>query len=98
VASTASDGEVVFFDAERAVVLGSLPASVESAEVYRHLLPDPVDELVVLDDQLPGLRYPMAPAVWLREVCAVAGRDLTRDEWDRYLPGREYRATCTDLH
>ena len=27
-------------------------------------------------------------AVWLREACAVAGRDLTRAEWDRYLPGR----------
>jgi hypothetical protein len=25
------------------------------------------------------------------------GRDLTRAEWDRYSPGREYRPTCTDL-
>jgi hypothetical protein len=37
------------------------------------------------------------PSMWLRRSCAVAGRDLTRAEWDRYLPGREYRPTCTDL-
>ena len=26
--------------------------------------------------------------------CTVAGRDLTESEWQQYLPGRPYRATC----
>jgi WD40 repeat protein len=29
-----------------------------------------------------------------RQACAVAGRNLTRAEWRRYLPGREYERTC----
>ena len=49
----------------------------------------------LLNDQHPALRYPMDPAVWLREACAVAGRDLSPTEWDRYLPGR---ACAADLH
>jgi WD40 repeat protein len=97
VASTGLDGKVVLFDADHAVIRpGSLPALVGSAEAYGHLVPDPVDEIVALNDQLPGLRYPMAPAEWLRETCGIARRDLTRAEWDRYLPGREYRPTCSD--
>ena len=61
------------------------------------MVPDPADELVILSDQEWVMNYPMDPSVWLREACAVAGRDLTRAEWDRYLPGREYRPTCSDL-
>jgi hypothetical protein len=25
--------------------------------------------------------------VWRREACAIAGRNLTADEWAKYLPG-----------
>ena len=60
-------------------------------------MPHPGRELVVLNDQHVGLRYPLDADVWLRQACAVAGRDLTRVEWERYLPGRPYRPTCTDL-
>jgi hypothetical protein len=52
---------------------------------------------VLFNDDRIGLRYSLDPVDWLREACTVAGRDLTREEWDRYLPGREYRATCSDL-
>jgi DNA-binding SARP family transcriptional activator/WD40 repeat protein len=98
VISTAADGKVVLFDADRGVVrTRSLPASVDGAEGYGHLVPDPEDEIVVLNDQRVGLSYPVDPAVWLRDACAVAGRDLTRAEWDRYLPGQEYQTTCSDL-
>lgn len=33
----------------------------------------------------------------LATACAIAGRDLTEGEWERYLPDRPYRPTCTDL-
>jgi hypothetical protein len=39
----------------------------------------------------------MEPSVWLAEACDIVGRDLTHDEWDRYLPDRPYRRTCSDL-
>jgi len=97
VVTTGQSGEVVLFDAVRGVVRGSLPASVDSAPGYGHVVPDPEDELVVLDDEHAGLTYPLDPQVWLREACGIAGRDLTPTEWDRYLPGRPWQPTCSDL-
>jgi hypothetical protein len=31
---------------------------------------------------------------WAATACRVAGRNLTRAEWGRYLPGEPYRRTC----
>jgi WD40 repeat protein len=35
------------------------------------------------------------PASWVHLACAIAGRNLTRAEWHRYLPDRPYARTCT---
>jgi hypothetical protein len=33
---------------------------------------------------------------WRRRACAIVGRNLTREEWNLYLPsGTPYRATCS---
>jgi hypothetical protein len=42
-------------------------------------------------------RAPDDPAAWLAAACAVAARDLEPAEWRRYLPGRPWRSTCSDL-
>ena len=34
------------------------------------------------------------PASWVARACALAGRDLTREEWEQYFPTRAYRRTC----
>jgi hypothetical protein len=34
------------------------------------------------------------PAHWQTTACHLAGRNLTRAEWDQYLPGRPYQTTC----
>jgi WD40 repeat protein len=31
---------------------------------------------------------------WVATACRIAGRNLTRAEWRRYLPGQPYRRTC----
>ena len=31
---------------------------------------------------------------WVDRGCAIAGRNLTRDEWQEYYHGRAYEATC----
>jgi WD40 repeat protein/class 3 adenylate cyclase len=37
------------------------------------------------------------PAVWRERACAVVGRNLTREEWNLYLPpARSYRPTCPE--
>ena len=32
---------------------------------------------------------------WESTACRIAGRNLTRIEWDQYFRGRPYRATCS---
>jgi WD40 repeat protein/DNA-binding SARP family transcriptional activator len=34
------------------------------------------------------------PASWLKQACAVAGRHLTLEEWQEFLPGRPYHPSC----
>jgi hypothetical protein len=34
------------------------------------------------------------PEHWETLACRIAGRNLTRAEWNQYLPGREYHRTC----
>ena len=37
------------------------------------------------------------PATWRRRACAIVGRNLSREEWNLYLPpGTPYRATCPE--
>jgi WD40 repeat protein len=37
-----------------------------------------------------------APADLVRVACASAGRELSRDEWARFLPGRGFEPVCPD--
>ena len=55
------------------------------------------DELVVIGGDGGGRRYPLDADIWMARACAVVGRDLTAQEWARYVPDRPYRATCSDL-
>ena len=37
------------------------------------------------------------PTDWAAHACEVAGRNLTSEEWDSYLPGRPYQVVCTPV-
>ena len=44
-----------------------------------------------------GMLWDVDPAVWRERACAIAGRNLSREEWKLYLPsGTPYRATCSE--
>ncbi|WP_456954890.1 nSTAND1 domain-containing NTPase [Geodermatophilus sp. SYSU D00867] len=98
VATAATDGTVALFDVERGLPrTGPVRAAATGTATHTHLLPGPDDELVAFSGEVPGRRYPLDPDEWLRAACDLAGRDLTRAEWERFLPAREWRPTCTDL-
>jgi WD40 repeat protein len=40
------------------------------------------------------LLWDVDPASWLKRACAVAGRRLTQQEWQEFLPGRPYQPSC----
>jgi WD40 repeat protein len=98
VVSTGDDGTAVLFDVERAVVRADpLPASTDGSGGYTALIPGTPGVLSLVADDRTGLRYSLDPSAWLRAACDVAGRDMTRTEWARYLPDRPWQPTCSDL-
>ena len=50
--------------------------------------------MAVLHDR-GGYAWDLRPAAWARHACSVAGRTLTRAEWESALPGRRYAPACT---
>jgi WD40 repeat protein len=34
---------------------------------------------------------------WIKRACYIANRNLTQEEWQRYMGDRPYRKTCPDL-
>ena len=95
VVTTGRDELVSLYDVDRDLVRSrALPASVHPGDGFTFLLPSPDDEVVVFNEGEAGHRYPLDTAKLLARACAVAGRDLSRAEWDRYLPGEPYRRVC----
>jgi WD40 repeat protein len=41
-----------------------------------------------------GSAWPVNPASWAAHACAVAGRNLTREEWSRFVSGYPYSQVC----
>lgn len=97
VVTAGSDGTVSLYDVTRDLVrVHDIPGSADGRSGQTHLFPPVGNEIVVSTEDGPGRRYPMDVAAWIDYACAVAGRDLTEAEWNRFAPTREYRRTCTD--
>jgi len=97
VAVAGTDRRAHLFDVEQGQVRPlPLPTTEEGENGDVHLVPGITDELVVLGGDRGGRRYPLDPATWSARACAVSGRDLTEDEWARYLPDRPYRPACSE--
>jgi WD40 repeat protein len=95
VATAGFDETVSLYDVRRDLVRSEpLPAASDPGEGRTFLMPRVADQLVVVDEGGPGHRYPLEPARWLSEACTIAGRDLTRVEWARYLPDEPYEPVC----
>ena len=41
-----------------------------------------------------GAVWDVDPESWKRRACDLANRTLTRDEWEKFLPGRPYEPAC----
>ena len=50
--------------------------------------------LLVVDDHGNGFTWPTSIAAWEQRACTVAGRNLTRQEWSRFVTGHPYAKVC----
>jgi WD40 repeat protein len=91
--SSGSDGSTRVWDVERRAPFGSPLPGIDNIWANSHLTPSG-DRLAVVYSTGLGFVWRMTPASWQQQACTVAGRTLTKREWDLYLPGRTYDPAC----
>jgi WD40 repeat protein/DNA-binding SARP family transcriptional activator len=92
-ASAGQDGALALWDVETQNPIGpSLPVEPDSY-MAADLSPDG-SRLFAASLSRRAVRWDVAPKVWKRHACRVAGRELTRQEWADALPDRPYRTVC----
>jgi WD40 repeat protein/DNA-binding SARP family transcriptional activator len=51
-------------------------------------------KLIVVFTDGGGVVWPASVTAWMGHACKVAGRNLTREEWSRFVGNRSYAKTC----
>jgi WD40 repeat protein len=87
------DGAVRLYDLRTYQPIGAPLPGVPNHPVVPDFSPDGA-YLFAFTNAGREYRWDVRPSTWERQACAIAGRTLTRAEWDDALPGREYRPAC----
>ncbi|MDA0166058.1 winged helix-turn-helix domain-containing protein [Solirubrobacter ginsenosidimutans] len=93
-ASGGTDGTLRLFDLATRQPLGApLPAVANGATAPVFALDGAY--VFAITAAGSGVRWDLRPASWMQRACTVAGRTLTRAEWDDALPARDYAPACS---
>ena len=92
-AAGSTDGTIRLLDLRTERPLGTPLSVLPNSPVGAQFSPDGA-YLFGITDAGRAARWDVRPASWARQACAVAGRALTRAEWDDALPGRPYAPAC----
>ena len=92
-ATTSADGTTQLWDTASRVPIGS-PLPGLARDPVSAAFVDDGTRLVTLQSNGNGFIWDVEPQSWARRACAVAGRALTRKEWQDALPGRDYAPAC----
>jgi len=93
-ASSGTDGTVRLFDVATEEQIGSSLRGASDTDTRAMFTPDG-DRLVAVSEDGTGVVWDVTAERWRRHACAVAGRELTAEEWERFLPDRPYSPTCS---
>jgi WD40 repeat protein/DNA-binding SARP family transcriptional activator len=94
-ATSGGDGTVRLWDIESEQAIGAPLPGLPGHQVVGLLTPDG-NAVIAGYDTGQAYRWDLRPESLLRQACTVAGRTLTRVEWDEFLPGRDYKPACAD--
>jgi WD40 repeat protein/class 3 adenylate cyclase len=90
-ATSSTDGTAILWDVASRRAIGTLPGPAGAISV--RFTPDG-RRLFALRDSGAAVRWEVSPDAWSRHACSVAGRELTRAEWNGLVPEQDYRRVC----
>jgi WD40 repeat protein len=88
-----TDGLIRLWDVKARTEYGAPLPGLEGQETHAAFTPDGTHVVSVGVDG-NGVDWDIRPSSWERTACSVAGRTLTKDEWDQYLSGQGYNPAC----
>jgi WD40 repeat protein len=92
-ATGARDGTIRLWDIRTQQPLGTALPGLPGQRVIPIFTPDGT-ALIAAYDSGRAYRWDIRTASLIRQACSVAGRRLTRAEWEEFLPSRDYHPTC----
>ena len=92
-ATGSTDGTTRLFDLATQRPVGAPLPGPRDRQIAPVFTPDGA-YLFVITDARRGYRWDIRPSSWARHACKIAGRRLTRTEWNDVLPERDYAPAC----
>jgi WD40 repeat protein len=90
---TTGHGEMSLWDAAAGERIGRIALGTRNSTPFARF--GDHGRSLVTADQFGGIwTFPSDPDEWQRRACQIAGRNLTRDEWQELIPDRSYHRTC----
>lgn len=97
IASSSGLGEIALWDTERRLLLGNLPSHGDSIFSFG-FAPDGRVLAAGSGYQIPEdnavMFWDLDPELWVQRACAIAGRNLTPEEWLRYANEAVREESC----
>jgi len=94
-ATSGADGTVRLWDIDSEQAIGAPLPGVPGLPAIGLLTPDG-NAVIAGYETGQAYRWDIRPESLIRQACGIAGRPLTRAEWDEFLPGHDYKPACTD--
>jgi WD40 repeat protein len=95
-ATSHADGAVVLWDVGSQQPIGSplaLPGSPRELYTTARFTPDG-NRLFAVHEDGRAFRWKVDPAAWRKHACAVVGRGLTPEQWEKIVPEQDYISVC----